>query len=26
MGNWRPDQDRKVGGRRIYLWTIQGSR
>lgn len=26
MGNWRPDQDRKVGGRRVYLWTIQGSR
>jgi hypothetical protein len=23
MGNWRQDQDRKVGGRRVYLWTIQ---
>ena len=23
MGDWRPDQERSIGGRKIYLWTIK---
>jgi hypothetical protein len=22
MGDWRPEQERKVGGRSVYLWVI----
>jgi SAM-dependent methyltransferase len=23
MGDWRPDQERSAGGRKVYLWTIR---